>query len=355
MSEEDEDTKNIRKSIDIVKNIRNMGYDAELYILNLIEKIRNPNVSIEFIQCIIDVIYTTIDSGSANEKEIELFIETMNNQGHLIKLSEEYKTKYLKIVDFLKNMETIEKEGWKYINSAGMWVNIPKVVDRMNVEDLSKVYHEICREMVNNKIGMITKPTQPYIEWEALTEGQRNGRRFIAQKLLEKYRMLDKKDKEEIYYNWQLEHPRGVHGEAINEATNEIGVIDHDLSGEKLTSNLVYDLSGNRIYGCDLCGIGINSNIEPHLLCTDCWSTFGFSEKAKAIEDSIEDDGKNYYNCAKCGHAVSNHVTCSECNCKKYTPTLYKKSEESIIFNNELKELKRKNEELIKEIAKLKK
>lgn len=56
----------------------------------------------------------------------------------------------------------------------------------MEIEALAKLYHEICREMVEKQIGMITKPTQPYIEWADLTENQKMGRRFIAQKLLEK-------------------------------------------------------------------------------------------------------------------------------------------------------------------------
>jgi hypothetical protein len=59
-----------------------------------------------------------------------------------------------------------------------------KVTD---VETLAKEYHEICREMANNGIGMITKPTQPYIEWDQLTEDQKNGRRFIAEKVLLKW------------------------------------------------------------------------------------------------------------------------------------------------------------------------
>lgn len=59
-----------------------------------------------------------------------------------------------------------------------------------NVETLAKEYHEICREMVNKGIGMITKPTQPYIEWQDLTEDQKNGRRFIAQQLLTKFQLF---------------------------------------------------------------------------------------------------------------------------------------------------------------------
>jgi transcription elongation factor Elf1 len=66
------------------------------------------------------------------------------------------------------------------------------VCSTMDIETLAKAYHEICREMVNKQIGMITKPTQPYIEWVDLTEEQRNGRRFVAQKFLELYRIEPK-------------------------------------------------------------------------------------------------------------------------------------------------------------------
>jgi len=62
----------------------------------------------------------------------------------------------------------------------------------MNVETLAKEYHEICREMVNKQIGMITKPTQPYLEWDELTESQKDGRRFIAAQLLKQYYLLYK-------------------------------------------------------------------------------------------------------------------------------------------------------------------
>jgi hypothetical protein len=62
----------------------------------------------------------------------------------------------------------------------------------LNIEQLAKEYHEICREMVENQIGMITKPTKPYIEWDDLTEDQKDGRRFIAKKLLETYDMKEK-------------------------------------------------------------------------------------------------------------------------------------------------------------------
>lgn len=55
------------------------------------------------------------------------------------------------------------------------------------IERIAKEYHEICREMVNKQIGMITKPTRPYIEWDDLTEEMKEGRRFIAKKLIEKY------------------------------------------------------------------------------------------------------------------------------------------------------------------------
>jgi len=59
----------------------------------------------------------------------------------------------------------------------------------MDIETLAKQYHEICREMVDKQIGMITKPTQPYIEWDALTEQQKDGRRFIAKNLLKRFHL----------------------------------------------------------------------------------------------------------------------------------------------------------------------
>ena len=59
----------------------------------------------------------------------------------------------------------------------------------MDVEELAKDYHEICREMVEKQIGMITKPTRPYIEWDDLTEEQKDGRRFIAKSFLDKFLM----------------------------------------------------------------------------------------------------------------------------------------------------------------------
>jgi len=64
---------------------------------------------------------------------------------------------------------------------------ITKESKEERVERIAKDYHEICREMVNSGIGMITKPTQPYIEWKDLTENQKDGRRFIAKKLIDKY------------------------------------------------------------------------------------------------------------------------------------------------------------------------
>ena len=57
------------------------------------------------------------------------------------------------------------------------------------VEEIAKTYHEICREMVNKQIGMITKPTRPYIEWDELTEDAKKGRMFIALKLKEEYKL----------------------------------------------------------------------------------------------------------------------------------------------------------------------
>jgi len=63
----------------------------------------------------------------------------------------------------------------------------------MLVEYLAKEYHEICREMVEKQIGMITKPTRPYIEWDDLTEEQKDGRRFIARRLLHIFKISLKK------------------------------------------------------------------------------------------------------------------------------------------------------------------
>ncbi len=62
----------------------------------------------------------------------------------------------------------------------------------MEIESLAKEYHEICREMVEKQIGMITKPTRPYIEWDNLTEEQKEGRRFIAKGLLIKFDIIIK-------------------------------------------------------------------------------------------------------------------------------------------------------------------
>ena len=62
----------------------------------------------------------------------------------------------------------------------------------MEIESLAKEYHEICREMVEKQIGMITKPTRPYIEWDDLTEEQKEGRRFIAKGLLIKFDIIIK-------------------------------------------------------------------------------------------------------------------------------------------------------------------
>jgi len=70
-----------------------------------------------------------------------------------------------------------------------------KEVKTMDIESLAKAYHEICREMVNKQIGMITKPTQPYIEWDKLTEEQKEGRRFIAKSIIEQFVIYPKKVK----------------------------------------------------------------------------------------------------------------------------------------------------------------
>ena len=56
------------------------------------------------------------------------------------------------------------------------------------IEELAMSYHEICRELVNqNQDKMITKPKVPYIEWKDLSDEQKEGRRLVARRLLEKY------------------------------------------------------------------------------------------------------------------------------------------------------------------------
>ena len=64
---------------------------------------------------------------------------------------------------------------------------MPAVRKTPSIDELARAYHEICREMINQQIGLITKPTQPYIEWDQLTDDQKNGRYFIAEQLLLKY------------------------------------------------------------------------------------------------------------------------------------------------------------------------
>lgn len=60
---------------------------------------------------------------------------------------------------------------------------------KKKIEKVAREYHEICRELVNKQIGMITKPTRPYIEWDDLTDEMKEGRRFIAEKLIHKYKI----------------------------------------------------------------------------------------------------------------------------------------------------------------------
>ena len=55
------------------------------------------------------------------------------------------------------------------------------------IEKIAREYHEICRELVERQVGMITKPTRPYLEWDELTDEMKEGRYFIARKLIEKY------------------------------------------------------------------------------------------------------------------------------------------------------------------------
>jgi hypothetical protein len=73
----------------------------------------------------------------------------------------------------------------EYQDLVAKWNN--RVID---IEMIAKEYHEMCREMVNKQIGMITAPTTPYIEWKDLSENQRDGRRFIAKKILEKWTLI---------------------------------------------------------------------------------------------------------------------------------------------------------------------
>lgn len=73
-------------------------------------------------------------------------------------------------------------------------------------ESIAKQYHEICREMVNNQIGMITKLTQPYIEWKDLSDEQRDGRRFVAENIIRSMMGLKYPNNEEYWANWQANH-----------------------------------------------------------------------------------------------------------------------------------------------------
>jgi len=57
------------------------------------------------------------------------------------------------------------------------------------IEKIAREYHEICRKMVNEQIGMITKPDRPYIEWHELTAEMKSGRLFIAKELIKKYNL----------------------------------------------------------------------------------------------------------------------------------------------------------------------
>jgi len=77
----------------------------------------------------------------------------------------------------------------KRINAVETEINNKK---QGAIECLAREYHEACREMVNNQIGMITKPTQPYLEWDELTEAQKGGRRFIAKYFLDRYTFIKK-------------------------------------------------------------------------------------------------------------------------------------------------------------------
>lgn len=56
---------------------------------------------------------------------------------------------------------------------------------RIKIDAVAMIYHEICRDMVNNQIGMITKPTRPYIEWNDLDDDMKAGRRFVAWNLMQ--------------------------------------------------------------------------------------------------------------------------------------------------------------------------
>jgi hypothetical protein len=61
--------------------------------------------------------------------------------------------------------------------------------EKYSILKFAMFYHEICREMVNKQIGMITKPTQPYIEWKDLTDEQKKGRIFVGMKLNTFYKL----------------------------------------------------------------------------------------------------------------------------------------------------------------------
>ena len=78
----------------------------------------------------------------------------------------------------------------------GKWQRVPTrnyITQEEKIEQLAKDYHEACREMVTHMQNtMITKPNVPYLEWDQLTDDQKNGRRFIAKELLTKYEMKRK-------------------------------------------------------------------------------------------------------------------------------------------------------------------
>jgi hypothetical protein len=68
---------------------------------------------------------------------------------------------------------------------------------------IAEKYHEFCKQMVNQQIGMITKPTQPYIEWKDLTSDQKEGRFFVAEKIMTEILGLNYPENAAYWANWK--------------------------------------------------------------------------------------------------------------------------------------------------------
>lgn len=58
-----------------------------------------------------------------------------------------------------------------------------------DTELLAKLYHEICNEMVEKPIGELSTVSQS-IPWKDLTDEQKKGRVFIAEKLMTYFRLF---------------------------------------------------------------------------------------------------------------------------------------------------------------------